>query len=76
MEERLLCHIYRSKLEYLSLEYMENNEQSNAVFYKTQQHYTIIKARNEFQSQMQLHQRWRKIYNVIIQAAVWPGHQD
>lgn len=76
MEEQLLCHIYTSKLEYLSLEYMENNEQSNAVFYKTQQHYKIIKARNELQSQMQLQQRWRRIHNAIIQAAVWPGHQD
>jgi len=57
MEEWLLRYIYRSKLEYLSHEYVENNEQSNAVFYKTQQHYLIIKARNEFQSQMQLHQR-------------------
>lgn len=75
MEELLLCFICRAKPQPLSLQHIENKEQSNTAFTKLREMTQLLRlGRNSGPSVIA--PEVKENLTAILEAAAWPGQQD
>lgn len=74
MEELLLCFTCRAKLQPLSLQYTENNEQSNTATKYREMTQLLRLGRNSGPSVIA--PEVKENLTAILEAAAWPGQQD